>query len=259
MSPPSTAARKSRFVAATTLALTLMMRSAPTRRISRSCSARRSFACTVGATSPISSRNSVPFPATSNKPGLVSHGTRERAPHVPEEFGFQQCFGQGRAVDGHKRTAGARALIVDQAHDELFPGAALAVDQHRRVEWRHARRKLEHILHGCTACDEVFCGRVAGDALAQQIQLALTFGDVPLATIQFLQAPVHSFPEAFDLLSQIRALKVEAKRIQRVTPALCILSNDGARLRALRQTLGFAEVDLLPETGAHVPAGVALQ
>jgi hypothetical protein len=55
-----TAALRSRFVAATTRACTRMLRSAPTRRISRSWSARSSFACTVGATSPISSRKIVP-------------------------------------------------------------------------------------------------------------------------------------------------------------------------------------------------------
>ena len=71
-------------------------------------------------------------------------------------------------------------------------------------------------------------GRVARNALAKQVQLALTFGDVPLAPLEFLQALVHSFPNAFDLLPQIRALKVKAKRLQVVTPALCILSDDRA-------------------------------
>ena len=120
-------------------------------------------------------------------------------------------------------------------------------------------REFKHILHRSTACDEMLGGCVAGDALSQQIQLALTFSNLPLTPIQFLQTPVHSIPKAFDLLSQIGRLKVEANRLQGVTPALCILSNDGAPLRALRQTLGFAEVDLLPETGAHVSAGVAHQ
>ena len=99
---------------------------------------------------------------------------------------------------------GARALIVDQADDELFPGAALAVDQHRRVERRHACRELEHILHRGAARDEVLRGRVARDALAQQVQLALAFGDVPLAALEFLQTPVHGVPNALDLPSQIR-------------------------------------------------------
>ena len=42
--PAVTAARRSRFVAATTRVFTLIVRSPPTRRISRSCKARNSFA-----------------------------------------------------------------------------------------------------------------------------------------------------------------------------------------------------------------------
>ena len=47
----------------------------------------------------------------------------------------------------HERAAGARALIVDHPDDELLAGAALAVDQDRRIDRRHARRELEHLLH----------------------------------------------------------------------------------------------------------------
>ena len=97
---------------------------------------------------------------------------------------------------------------------------------------------------------------MAGHALAQQVQLALSFGDVPLAAIKFLQTRVHRFPKPFDFRSQIRDLKVEAKCLQSITPALCILSDNRALGRDLRQALSFAEVDLLPEAGARVPARV---
>ena len=190
---------------------------------------------------------------------LVSHGTGERAAHVAEELGLQQRFGQGGAVDGYERAARARALVVDQPHDELFPGTTLAVHQDRRVQGGDARRKLEHLLHGGTAGDEVLRGRVTGNALAQQVQLALAFRHVSFAAIEFLEAPMHSFSQALNLLSEIRALKVEAKRLQSVTPALCILSHDRALWRTLSEALGFAEIDLLAETGAHVPAGIAHQ
>jgi hypothetical protein len=176
---------------------------------------------------------------------------------VAEELGFQQRFGQGRAVDGYKRTRGAWTLIVDKAHDEFFPGTTLAVHQDRCVEWRDARRKLEHLLHGGTACNEVLRGRVTGNALAQQVQLALAFRHVLFAAIEFLEAPMHSFPQALNFLSEIRAVKVETKRLQSVTPALRILSHDRAIWCTLCQALGFAEIDLLAETGAHVPAGIA--
>ena len=56
---------------------------------------------------------------------------------------------------------------MDQAHDELFAGTTLAVDQGRRIERGHARRELEDVLHGGAPCDKVLRGRVAGNALAQ--------------------------------------------------------------------------------------------
>ena len=88
---------------------------------------------------------------------------------MSKELGFEQGFGQSRAVDAHERAARARALVVDEPNDELFPGATLARDQDRHVERCHPCRELEHLLHGGTSRDEVLRGRVAGDSLAQQV------------------------------------------------------------------------------------------
>src|SRR5215207_4053511 len=104
--PASTAARRSRLVAATTRALILMWRSPPTRRISRSCNARRSFACTDGATSPISSEEDGAAAGHFEQARLVTHGPGECASHVAEQFRFEQRFGQGSAVDAHERRRG---------------------------------------------------------------------------------------------------------------------------------------------------------
>src|SRR5687768_1679922 len=79
------------------------------------------------------------------------------------------------------------------------------------------------------------------------------------APIEFLETLVHGFPNLLDLASKIRALKIEAKGLQSVTPALCVPSNDRASRRPLPQALTFAKVDLLPETGAHVPARITHQ
>jgi hypothetical protein len=56
---------------------------------------------------------------------------------------------------------------------------------------------------------------------------------MPFAPIEFLETPVHGFSDALDLSSKIRALKVEAKGLHRVAPALCVPSNDRALRRAL--------------------------
>src|SRR5438094_9438394 len=72
-------------------------------------------------------------------------------------------------------------------------------------------------------------------------------------------APVHHLTEFFDLSPHVRTLKVGPKCLQVVTPAGSILPNDRALFRALSDTLGFAEIDLLSETGAHVPARIPHQ
>ena len=95
----------------------------------------------------------MPFAGHLEQAGLVAHRPGEGAADVAEQLGFEQRLGQRRAVDRHERRRRARALIVDHPDDELLAGAALAVDQDGRVERRHARRQLEHLLH------RLRCGR----------------------------------------------------------------------------------------------------
>src|SRR3546814_13217351 len=61
--------------------------------------------------------------------GLVGVGTGEAALLVAEEFAFHQLRRDRAAVDRHERPAGARALGVDGAGDELLAGAGLAADR----------------------------------------------------------------------------------------------------------------------------------
>ena len=117
-----------------------------------------------------------------------------------------------------------------------LPGAALAVDQDRRVERRDPRRELEHVLHGGAARDEVLRRGVTGNALAQQVQFALTFGQVSFAALELLEPPVHDLPEVFDFLPKIGALKVEPKRLQLVTPAVSVLALSTEHLARLAPT-----------------------
>ena len=73
-------------------------------------------------------------------------------------------------------------------------------------------------------------GRVAGDALAQQVQLALALRDEPLAPVELLQPLVHDVAESLDFLPEIGALKVGPQRLELVTPARGILADDRAVL-----------------------------
>ncbi|HEY4056179.1 MAG TPA: hypothetical protein VGM39_06195 [Kofleriaceae bacterium] len=56
----------------------------------------------------------------------------ERAAYVAEQFGLEQRFRYGAAVDGDERFLAARTAIVNEARDELFAGSTLARDEHRR-------------------------------------------------------------------------------------------------------------------------------
>ena len=77
---------------------------------------------------------------------------------------------------------------MDQANDELLPGAALAVDEDCGVERRYSSSELEDVLHGLTASDEMFCRRLTVDALAKQVQLTLAAFQQALESIQLPSA-----------------------------------------------------------------------
>ena len=74
-------------------------------------------------------------------------GTRECATLVPEEFTFEEVFGNRRAVDGEERPAGALAVIVDGAGNQLFSCAAFARDERRGVRGGKLPNQFENVLH----------------------------------------------------------------------------------------------------------------
>ena len=110
----------------------------PPRRSTRcSSTTRSSFACASGDRSPTSSRNSVPWLASSMRPGLAFVGAGERAAFVPEDLRFEQRVGQRRAVDRLERLVLAAAQFVDDPGDDFLARAGRAEHQHRRGRsWR---------------------------------------------------------------------------------------------------------------------------
>ncbi len=72
----------------------------------------------------------------------------ERALDVAEELRFQQRFGERAAIDRQEWPTRTIAMLVDGACDQLFPGAALADDEHRRVCRRRVRDLLVDRRHG---------------------------------------------------------------------------------------------------------------
>ena len=107
--PASTAARRSRFVAATTRALTLMLRSRADaadlaflqRAQQLGLDRRRHLADLVEEDRAVAGHL--------EEAGLVADRTGERAPHVAEQLGLEQRLRERRAVDADEGAA-ARGL-----------------------------------------------------------------------------------------------------------------------------------------------------
>src|SRR5258706_14623616 len=67
-----------------------------------------------------------------DKPLVVVDRAGERTFAVPEQFGFEQIFRDGRAVDGYEGSVRAAACAVYRAREELLSGAARALDENAR-------------------------------------------------------------------------------------------------------------------------------
>jgi hypothetical protein len=75
-------------------------------------------------------------------PQTVSHGPREGAFAVTEQFAFDQLARDGPAIDGHKRAASAGALGMQGLGHQFFASAAFARDQGCR---RRRRQGLDEL------------------------------------------------------------------------------------------------------------------
>jgi hypothetical protein len=196
-------------------------------------------------------------PGDLEEAGLVPHGAGERAAHVAEQLRLEQRLGERGAVDADERRRRAGTLIVDHPDDELLAGAALAVDEHRRVERRDPGRQLEHLLHRGAARHELPRRRVPRDSRAQQIELALAPLEQPLPAIQLPQPLLHRGAQPLDLVPEVRRLEVGADAVDLGAPARRVAADGRAVLRTLAGAAHLAEVDFTSETGTGKTARVA--
>ena len=146
--------RRSLLVAATMRTLVLIGVRPPTVVYSPCCSTRSSRVCASIGMSPISSRNSVPPSACSNRPDARAVGAGEGALLVAEQFGLDQVARDRRHVDGDERAVAALAVIVQRARDQFLAGAGLAGDHHREVGLHQPRQHAVDVLHGRRAADQ---------------------------------------------------------------------------------------------------------
>ena len=85
-------------------------------------------------------------------------GGGERAALVAEERGFEQIGGDGAGVDGDEGLVAAGRVGVDGLGDELFAGAAFALDEDGGAAGRDLRDEVEEAEHGVAFADDVFEG-----------------------------------------------------------------------------------------------------
>jgi hypothetical protein len=60
---------------------------------------------------------------------FACHRTGEGSSLVPEEFALQQSERDCRAIEFHKGAISARAVIMNGARDEFFPGPGFAFNE----------------------------------------------------------------------------------------------------------------------------------
>ena len=73
---------------------------------------------------------------------------------MAEQLGLEQAFLQAAAIDGHQFALGAPAALVDRAGDHFLAGAALALDQHRRIGRRHHVDHFTQLEHRRAVADQ---------------------------------------------------------------------------------------------------------
>ena len=133
----------------------------PTRSITRSWMARRSFACSRTSISEISSSSSVPPVASSNLPMRRAIAPVNAPFSWPNSSDSSRLLRDRRAIDRDERLARAVRAAVDVTRDHLLAGAGLAGDQHRGVARRDLLGELDHVRHRLVAIDQL--AGVVGD------------------------------------------------------------------------------------------------
>ena len=96
---------------------------------------------------------------------------------MAEEFGFHQRFGNGRAVDGDKRTVLARALVVDGLGDQIFAGAAFALNEDcGGLAGGHLLHEAHQLGYLRRDCDDLVISGVAAHLSTQGLDFGAQAG-----------------------------------------------------------------------------------
>ena len=97
---------------------------------------------------------------------------------MTEQLRLEEVLRDGGAIDDHEGSSLAGAVEVDGPGEQLFPGAALALQQHRRVRPRNPRRNFDRILHTARFRDHAREGEALRNCLAEVPVFAPERGEV---------------------------------------------------------------------------------
>ena len=112
----------------------------------------------------------MPPSASANLPFLLRRGARKGAADVPEQLGFEERFGNGRAVHLDERHVALRAARVNGARDQLLAGAGLAGDQDRALGLGDELGLANDVFHRAASSDDAVVVELFV-ALVQQVAL----------------------------------------------------------------------------------------
>ena len=87
--------------------------------------------------------------------GPLASRAGKGAGFVPEQFGFDQRFGQSRAVHRHQRLVPARRKAVQTLGDQFLARSALSDNQHRAPHGRRATGPLHRVEKGARLPDKL--------------------------------------------------------------------------------------------------------
>lgn len=86
---------------------------------------------------------------------LVGDSAGEGALTMAEEFGFEEVFGEGGAIDGDEGGVVAAGIVVEGSGDEFLAGAAFAEDEDGGVGIGDAFDHAEDVLHALAGADDL--------------------------------------------------------------------------------------------------------